>query len=524
MGLATAPTAAFYLAWIALVPLWLFILKTENYALFVRFKQVGAAAIAWGMGYYGLSLFWIMGIHPMTWMGVPWLASLGIALFCWSAIMSCGIILVLLWGMGMVLWDHWPKKSKGKIESGKKRLTMASLRLIWGITLWCGLESLGSSGPLWWNSLAATQSPNNLVILQLGQLSGFTTITAAIALVNGLIAEIIAEACHRKLSPRQLGLAFSLPVTVLLSLHLFGLWLYQKPLIHYPDRAITVGIIQGNIPNEIKLYPQGWKRAIAGYTEGYQNLVKRGAEVVLTPEGALPYFWEDIVQNSAFYRAILQEKIPVWLGAYGYQGDAYTNSLFSVTGEGQLMDRYDKVKLVPLGEYIPLHQFLGNFIGRLSPLKGELTPGDSQQIFQTPFGKAIVSICYESAFPERFRYQAQQGGEFILSSANNAHYSKTMPAQHHALDVMRAIESDRWVARATNTGYSALISPQGKTLWLSDLDQYQIHLGTIYRRTTQTAYIRYGDRLTPLFGIISFSILLGRIRVSIKKGILHLFG
>jgi apolipoprotein N-acyltransferase len=503
MGLAMAPTAAFYLAWLALVPLWLFILNTQKRPFPAQLRQTAIAAILWGVGYYGLSLFWITGIHPMTWMGVPWLASLAIALGCWFLITLFGVCLVLFWALGLVLWDSWPQQFKAKRQTKFGEALTIIARLLWGITLWCGLEALGSAGPLWWNSLAASQSPHNLLILQWGQFSGFSTVTAAIALVNGLIAEIIFFCRYHQITPRQLGLVSSFPVSIFLSLHFFGFWLYQQPLGDDPQQAIKVGIIQGNIPNEIKLYPQGLQRAIAGYTEGYQKLAQMEAEVVLTPEGALPYFWEDIVKSSAFYQAILQTKIPVWLGAYGTKDDAYTNSLFAVTGAGKLSGRYDKVKLVPLGEYIPLSSLLGKIINRLSPLKGELTAGNPQQIFQTSFGQAIVSICYESAFPERLRDQARRGGEFILSSANNAHYSPTMPAQHHALDVMRAIESDRWVARATNTGYSAIISPRGKTLWLSDLNHYQLHLDTIYRRRTQTLYVAYGDRLTPLLAILS---------------------
>ena len=518
MGLAMAPTAAFYLAWLALVPLWLFILNTQKRPFPAQLRQTAIAAILWEMGYYGLSLFWITGIHPMTWMGVPWLASLAIALGCWFLITLFGVGLVLCWAWGLVLWDSWPQQFRAKRQTIFGEALTISSRLLWGMTLWCGLEALGSAGPLWWNSLAASQSPHNLLILQWGQFSGFSTVTAAIALVNGLIAEIIFFCRYHQVTPRQLGLVSSLPVSIFLSLHFLGFWLYQQPLGDDPQQAIKVGIIQGNIPNEIKLYPQGLQRAIAGYTEGYQKLAQMGAEVVLTPEGALPYFWEDIVKSSAFYQAILDTKIPVWLGAYGIRNDAYTNSLFAVTGAGKLSGRYDKVKLVPLGEYIPFSALLGKIINRLSPLKGELTAGNSQQIFQTSFGQAIVSICYESAFPERLRDQARRGGEFILSSANNAHYSRTMPAQHHALDVMRAIESDRWVARATNTGYSAIISPRGKTLWLSDLNHYQLHLDTIYRRRTQTPYIADGDRLTPLLAILSLIVWIVRTGLLYTQG------
>jgi apolipoprotein N-acyltransferase len=70
-----------------------------------------------------------------------------------------------------------------------------------------------------------------------------------------------------------------------------------------------------------------------------------------------------------------------------------------------------------------------------------------------------------------------------------------MPAQHHAQDIMRAIETDRAMVRATNTGYSAIVDPRGNTLWLSNMDEYQIHLGTIYKQQTKTLYVRWGNWL-----------------------------
>jgi len=113
-------------------------------------------------------------------------------------------------------------------------------------------------------------------------------------------------------------------------------------------------------------------------------------------------------------------------------------------------------------------------------------------------GRAIVGICYESAFSQHFQRQAAAGGQFLLTASNNAHYSITMPAQHHAQDVMRAIETDRWAVRATNTGYSGLVDPHGRTVWISGINTYEIHAATIYRRQTQTLYVRWGDWLTPV--------------------------
>ncbi|HEY9729886.1 MAG TPA: hypothetical protein V6D50_25845, partial [Chroococcales cyanobacterium] len=78
MGLTPSPVEAWPLAWIALVPLWWSVANARS------IRQCGLYGLVWGIGYHGLALFWITGVHPMTWMGVPWLASLAIAIFCWS--------------------------------------------------------------------------------------------------------------------------------------------------------------------------------------------------------------------------------------------------------------------------------------------------------------------------------------------------------------------------------------------------------------------------------------------------------
>ncbi|MEM8677176.1 MAG: apolipoprotein N-acyltransferase [Cyanobacteria bacterium P01_G01_bin.67] len=494
MGLAPAPTNAWYFAWVAFAPLWFLVRQQKT----LRRKII--LALAWGLGYYGLALFWITGVHPMTWMGVPWLASLLIAIFCWLFISLWGTTVAVSWSVLFVLITR-------KIDH--PNIYSSFTQVLIGVTLWCGLETLWSLTPLWWSTIAYTQSPANLTILQLGKLSGVNTITALIIAVNGLLAESLLIWQHQQNLKRKVLLIAS-PLIVFLMGHVIGYYLEQVPIAKDNLSPIKVGIIQGNIPNEIKLFSSGWQRAIAGYTSGYRRLAQQGVDVVLTPETALPFYWGDIIDGSSFYQAVITEKVTTWVGANGQAGNSYTNSLFTLTGEGQTYSRYDKYKLVPLGEYIPFESILGNFIDRLSPLEAHLAPGKWNQIFDTPFGRAIVAICYESAFPQHFQRQAQAGGEFIITASNNAHYSPAMPGQHHALDVMRAIESDRWAARATNTGYSAIVDPHGKTLWISDLNQYAIHAHTIYRRQHQTLYVRWGDWLLPtllLFSVISRSTL-----------------
>jgi apolipoprotein N-acyltransferase len=512
-GLAPAPFNVWVLAWFSLIPLWLIIIATNlsslnphtqllvtRYSLLVTPSTplpIWLSALAWGCGYHGLVLFWITGVHPMTWMGVPWLASLSIAIICWLFITFWGALLVVTWSVLVSKINFFIIK-QSNLQPNFKII----LRVILGITIWCILETLWSHTPLWWSSLAYTQSPSNLVILQLGKISGFNTINTAILGVNLLAAEAIYYWFGKESVIKKILLILA-SIFLFIAAHGVGYWLYQMPVKPDDRTAIKVGIIQGNIPNEIKLYPAGWRKAIEGYTNGYQRLAKQKIDVVLTPETALPFYWDEIASGS-FYRAVIEAKIPAWVGALGREDNSYTNSLFTLTGTGETFSRYDKSILVPLGEYIPFESILGRIIDRLSPLEAHLQAGKSNQIFNTPFGKAIVGICYESAFPQHFRRQTKAEGDFIITASNNAHYSSTMPSQHHAQDVMRAIENDRWAARATNTGYSAIVDPRGKTLWKSQIDRYAIHAETIYCRHTQTLYVRWGDWLTPIWLLLSF--------------------
>ncbi|MGL4502977.1 MAG: apolipoprotein N-acyltransferase, partial [Planktothrix sp.] len=168
MGIAAEPWGLWGLAWVALVPLWVNVLsnftppnppllKVGSLAVF---KTPLILALVWGIGYYGVALFWITGIHPMTWLGVPWLASLAITIFCWSFITLWGSALVIIWtGLFIIL--------SAKLAQRFSKISLALSRVLIATVLWCGLEYLWSSTALWWSSLSYTQSFGNLIILHL---------------------------------------------------------------------------------------------------------------------------------------------------------------------------------------------------------------------------------------------------------------------------------------------------------------------------------------------------------------------
>ncbi|MDB9524413.1 apolipoprotein N-acyltransferase [Oscillatoria sp. CS-180] len=486
MGLTPAPTNLWPLAWIALVPLWRAVVDPlQPRSGWTRF-QLGAL---WSGIYHGIVLSWITHLHPLTWMGVPWLASIAIALFAWGFITGLGTVTFGLWAV-LIGW-----------LSDRRALGVAG-RLLVGTALWCFLETVLSWGPLAWPFLAFTQSPHNLGVLHLGQLAGPMTVTAAIVAVNGAWAEASlgyarypAQGWSWRWQPFLGGLV------LLVGVHGLGGILYSQPLAEPAAASLKIGLIQGNVPTRVKLTPAGTRQAIAAYTDGYKNLVAQGADAVLTPEGAIPEVW---IQNrqirSPIRQAVIQEGVVLWLGTFRPVADQFSRdlhqSLVNLDVRGQVTSQYNKVKLVPLGEYIPLESLLGRLISRLSPVSSSLKPGRFDQVFETPFGQAVIGICYESAYSNLFRLQTAHGGEWIMTASNNDPYPPRMMMQHHAQDVMRAIESDRWSVRVTNTGISGLVSPRGATLWLSSPNQYGTYLAQIYKRQTQTLYVRWGNWLT----------------------------
>jgi len=488
MGLTPDPFRLWWLAWFALVPLWIITQKVKPLTAFL----LGGL---WGFAYHGMALFWITGVHPMTWLGVSWWHSLAIATVVWLIITLFGALLAGLWAMGMAALTQ------------KLAVTQ---RIIIACAVFCALETVWSWTPLYWTALGYTQSPDNLLILQVSKLSGQQTVTALLVAVNGLLAEATMVG-KLKLQLRYLFMA-------LLALGLAGAYglveLQSDRLISANQEPLKVGIIQGNIPNSIKDKPEGVKQAVENYTKGYIQLAEAGVKMVLTPEVAIPLVLSknSDQKSQPLNLAINTYQVSLWLGGFGVKNNQYTNSIFLFDGTDNPPPQYDKVRLVPLGEYIPFREILGGLMRFLSPLQGEVAAGANDQLVDSPWGRMILGICYESAYPQHFRYQAQAGGKLILTASNNAHFKDSMPAQHHAQDVARAVETDRWAVRATNTGYSGIVDPKGRTIWRSGINTYEVHQDTVYLRETKTLFVLIGDWLTPLFCFGSAGIVLNQLR------------
>ncbi|MEL7144468.1 MAG: apolipoprotein N-acyltransferase [Cyanobacteria bacterium J06573_11] len=534
MGLA--PVNAWPLAWVSMIPLWGLLSWPQ---LSGRAAMVGAAL--WGVAYHGTALSWIVWwLKPLLAMDIPLAAGIVLAFFAWAFITVWGAAIGMTW----MLLLRWVSRWYSSVHAGTADVRLAGWRLVLvGTALWCAVEWVWSRGPLYWTSLSYTQSPYNLAGLQWGQVSGPITVTAAIVAVNGLLAEAVwqkgrgqksiwQKTSIKKISTSGLdslrkGFGFStgfnvggahvasVPVwslrgaiALFLLFHLIGFGLYLRPLPETADQRLTVGLVQGNIPTSEKQSYQGVQTSRQVYLEGYESLVAAGADLVITPEGAISQTWNSFTQDQdLLMRAVIRNNVPLLLGTFAKQDLAQNKgptmqSLLLLSPESSVVGRYNKVKLVPLGEYLPFEAVLRRIMGSLLPWSS-LTPGRFDQQLTTPFGPMTAGICYESAFAGLFRQQVAQGGQLIFTSSNNDPYPPRQMMQHHAQDVMRAVETGRWAVRVTNTGISGVVDPQGRTLWLSAPGERVAHNASVYRRQGQTLYVRWGDWLTPLLLLIS---------------------
>jgi apolipoprotein N-acyltransferase len=182
----------------------------------------------------------------------------------------------------------------------------------------------------------------------------------------------------------------------------------------------------------------------------------------------------------------------------------------------RVIGRYDKIHLVPYGEYVPLKKFFP-FIYKMVEGIGAFYPGQNISLLNLPEASFGVLICYEVIFPDLTRRFVKKGALFLVNITNDAWFGKTSaPYQHLSMAVFRAIENRRFIARAANTGISAFIDATGEIKSPSKLFTESLITGKIGLLTIPTFYTNYGDvfaLLSALLSVALFSIaMLRKIR------------
>jgi len=233
-------------------------------------------------------------------------------------------------------------------------------------------------------------------------------------------------------------------------------------------QPVRISVVQGNIPQELK-WTSGPEEQIL---EKYLNLSRQAAkdrpDLIIWPEAALPVVLQSEPHFIQQVEKLTEEmETSLLLGAVTLRGNLYYNSAVLLSTES--VSYYDKLHLVPFGEYIPLKKVFG-FLQTVVPI-GEIERGKEYTIFQlithnsqlASKNKFAVLICFEDLFPELSREFVKRGANFLVNITNDAWYKRTSaPYQHFQASVFRAVENHVYLVRSANTGISGFISPSGQ--------------------------------------------------------------
>ncbi len=246
------------------------------------------------------------------------------------------------------------------------------------------------------------------------------------------------------------------------------------------------------------------------------------------PESPAPFNETDSRFQRAIAKIAFTVQAPVVVGNIGWTFNEpahewdYYNSALIVSANGTRVGRYDKIHLVPFGEYVPFARFL-TFARKLTGRVSKFTRGDGPKVFRlsTANGEAHrygVFICYEAVFADEVRHFAQLGAEVLVNISDDGWYGDTSaPGQHLNMVRMRAIENRRWILRDTNNGVTAVIDPYGRVRQSIPRHQADALLAQFAFRDDITFYTAHGDLFGWLCAILGLGIFAWALLASQKK-------
>lgn len=487
-----------FLAWVGLIPLFYLINRAS-------LKEVFFGCWASGILFFLMTLYWLTGTMS-NYGSIP----------AWISLL---VLLLLAFYLGLYFGIF------GVLTGFITRKTVLPLPLI-APPLWVTLEyiraHLLTGFP--WVSLGYTQY-KFLPIVQIADITSFPGISFLIVGVNATLFEILS---YLKGGPKRSTLLSMISLSVIPLLFfaslVYGITKLQKAYDR-PGGGLNVAVLQGNIPQHLKwdrhfqqetlkvyerLTEETGRGGVDPSASASSTLSDQGAQaplrvdLVIWPETAAPFFFQDrSVYRQELFDLAGREGIHLLFGSPSYTTTAggaisLLNSAYLISPSGETISRYDKIHLVPFGEYVPLSKVLF-FLEKMVVGIGDFIPGRDYTVFQTPKGDFGNVICFEVIFPDLVRKFVSEGAEFMTTITNDAWFGKSAaPYQHFAMVVFRAVENRVYFARAANTGISGFISPKGEILGETPLFVEGFLVQQIYPSGVRTFYTRYGDVFTYL--------------------------
>jgi apolipoprotein N-acyltransferase len=456
------------LAWLSLVPLLLMVARETPWRSFYLGWLFGTAF------FYG-SCYWLT-YSMIHFGGIP--APLAFLLLLPGAVVL-GVFPALF---ALVL-------TRSIRKWGNSALYLAPL--FWPALEWARLETTGQL----WNAMGYSQAYHPLLI-QTASWGGVYAVGSLIVLVNAALAFIILNRNARSLVTAGVAIALTLTL-ILMSYHRS----ISQPLrsMNGPD-AVAIAV-QPNVPMDLVKPAEDMRRLTSRHFELSSAAINqlpesRTPRLVIWPESPMNFaYGEDAQLREMIARFAQANNASVLLNSQeAAPNDALYNSALLINQEGRLVAQYDKIRLLPFGEYDPLPQWMPGS-GLIGGIVGDFTPGTNYRPMPVGNVSAGVFICIEAAYPSIARTFTHSGADVLINISNDGYLGPTaVMRQHLANAVFRAVENGRPLLRVTNTGISAFITPAGKVLDATEGFQPAVRTWSITRSASAaTFYTVHGD-------------------------------
>ena len=466
------------------LPFWSFSSLLVLGLIWEKYKPSKSEALIWGLGlgfgYFGLTFFWIVEPFLIKPNQTGWLAPFAVVglVIRLSFILAVNFFLASKFGEG--------KRSVVRLLILAAFLVLSEvmrsewlLNFPWGLisSIWINTpvaQGLSLFGPYWLSALTISSA---FLISRpwIGSLTGFS---------------------------------------IIIALYSFG---YERLKMGVSERVepIRVRIVQPNIQQSEKWKPEFSQLFLNKHIELSKKTNTARIDLIIWPETSISYG----IQNNKKIRDFISNdiQVPLILGARRFDSKQRRlyNSAFLLSEEGNVTEFYDKVKLVPFGEYIPFGNILAKFsISGLATdrLMGFSKGASKNLIITEKFGSFLMLICYEAIFPSGSR-NPENKASWIVHITNDAWFGGLSgPYQHLTLARMRAIEQGLPMVRSANTGVSAIIDPYGGIISKIGMDREGYLDGSLPERLSPTLYSHLGANF---FNLIIIGMLMLTIFVLI---------
>jgi apolipoprotein N-acyltransferase len=366
-----------------------------------------------------------------------------------------------------------------------------------------------------WSSIGYTQH-EFLKLIQIADITGMYGVSFIVLAVNGAMADIFISYRRREdmplftLAPTAVG--YVLLVIGIISTLLYGSYRINE---QRSGTALSASIVQGNIDQNEKWDAKYQSDVLNTYlTLSAQAKDKNNPDLIIWPETSVPFYFNyHEKQKEELVEKLAKLQVPFLVGAIEFYEEEnnvpqYGNTATLIMPDKSIPYIYEKIHLVPFGEYVPLKNMLF-FIEKLVEGTGDYRAGGSIKHGEIKEGRFSTLICYEIIFPHLVRKFFRDGGDFMVTITNDAWFGYTPgPQQHFDMAVFRAIENRKPVIRAANTGVSGFIDSNGKVLSSTALFNTTVLHDTVFTDNTLTFYTKFGDLFVYLCTIITVMLLL----------------